>query len=209
MTSYDHAMIGATLAVAIGARRRHGWPIVAMAAVAAMLPDWDDLSMLFGPAVRRQVHRVWGHNLLVALPAGALFAAICYLCWRAARGGRVPPPFPARLERADLDRPAPGAWMAVGVLACVSHLLADVIYSGDRNGAPWPVAFLWPFSRQGVALPVLSTGDRVATVLLAVGLAVACCWSCCARLTAGLTLIAVAGYAGGRAVLTAGWGQYR
>jgi membrane-bound metal-dependent hydrolase YbcI (DUF457 family) len=207
MTSYDHAMVGAAVAVAVGARRRHGLPIVAMAAVAAMLPDWDDLSMLFGPAVRRQVHRVWGHNLLVALPAGALFAAICYLCWNTAHGRRVPPPFPEQLEGTDQDRPALGTWVAVGVLACISHLLADVIYSADRHGAPWPVAFLWPFTRQGVALPVLTTGDRVATAMLAVGLAVVCCWSCCARLTAGLTLIAVAVYAGVRAALAAGWGK--
>jgi membrane-bound metal-dependent hydrolase YbcI (DUF457 family) len=198
MMYYDHAMIGAALAVAVGARRRHGWPVVAMAAVAAMLPDWDDLSQWFGPAVRREVHRVWGHNLLVALPAGGLFAAVCYLWRSAARRRRDPPPLAA--EPIIQDRPALGAWVAVGVLASVSHLLADVVYSADLNGSTWPVAFLWPFRSEGVALPVLTGGDRVATVILAAGLVAVWLWQSCGRLLAWLTLAAVGGYAGLRAL---------
>ncbi len=192
---YDHAMVGAALAVAVGAHRRHGWSIVAMAALTAMLPDWDDTPRFFGPVLRRDAHRVWGHNLLVGLPSAALFAAFCWLCRRAARSrwsGRpwTNPPF-------EQERSTLGTWMAVGVLAALGHLLTDVIWSADREeGAPWPVAFLWPFSRSGLAVPVLASEDWVATVLLAAGLIAIWAWPACARLLAGLTLAAVAVYGG-------------
>ena len=43
-------MLGASLALAARLQSRHGWRIVAMAAVAAVLPDWDGLTILFGAA---------------------------------------------------------------------------------------------------------------------------------------------------------------
>ena len=52
MTFYEHAMLGATLALVAGLQRRHGWRIVAMAAVAAVLPDWDGLTIVLGAADR-------------------------------------------------------------------------------------------------------------------------------------------------------------
>jgi membrane-bound metal-dependent hydrolase YbcI (DUF457 family) len=184
---YDHALLGAAAAVAAGAHRRHSWPLVATAAVAAMLPDWDDLSTLLGPDVRRAVHRVWGHNLLVALPAAGLLGAIGYLCFRTARG----------------RRPASNlaAWVAVAMLAALTHLLADVVYSKEPGAANWPVAFLWPFSHRGWAMPVLTPADHVATAILAVGLLAALRWQAASRLLATLTLAAVASYVGLRAAL--------
>jgi membrane-bound metal-dependent hydrolase YbcI (DUF457 family) len=184
---YDHALLGAAAAIAAGACRRHGWPLVATAAVAAMLPDWDDLSTLLGPDVRRTVHRVWGHNLLVAMPAAGLLGAVGYLCYRSARG----------------RRPVSGlaAWVAVAMLAALSHLLADVVYSKEPAAASWPVAFFWPFSRRGWAVPVLTTADHVGTAVLAVGLLAGLRWPAYSRLLAGLTLAAVAGYVGLRAAL--------
>ena len=50
MTTYDHAMLGVCGVLATGCQRRYGWPLVATAAVAAVLPDWDGLSLLFGAA---------------------------------------------------------------------------------------------------------------------------------------------------------------
>jgi membrane-bound metal-dependent hydrolase YbcI (DUF457 family) len=191
MMYYDHAMLGATMAITAGAHRRHGWPIVLMAAGAAMLPDWDDLSTLFGPAVRREVHRVWGHNLLIAFGAAGLLGAIAYLCRRAARSRN-----PASAGASGL-----GAWVAVALLAAASHLLADVVYAKDPNGPGWPVAFFWPFSHRGWALPVLTSEDRVATALLAAGLLAQLRWPACSRLLAGLTLLGVASYAGLHAAL--------
>jgi membrane-bound metal-dependent hydrolase YbcI (DUF457 family) len=184
---YDHALLGAAAAVAAGARRRHGWPLVATAAVAAMLPDWDDLSMLLGPDVRRAVHRVWGHNLLVALLSAGLLGAVGYLCFRAARGRR---------SAGDL-----AVWVAVAMLAALTHLLADVVYSKETGAASWPVAFFWPFSHRGWAVPVLTTADHVGTAILLAGLLAALRWPAASRLLAGFTLAAVAGYVGLRAVL--------
>jgi membrane-bound metal-dependent hydrolase YbcI (DUF457 family) len=199
MMYYDHAMVGAALAVAAGAHRRHGWSIVAMAALTAMLPDWDDVPRFFGPVLRRDAHRVWGHNLLVGVPSAALFAAFCWLCRRAARSRWSPPA--CADPPIDRERSTLGTWMAVGVLAALGHLLTDVIWSADPEGPPWPVAFLWPFSRRGLAVPVLASEDRMATVLLAVGLAAMWCRPALARLLAGLTLVAVAAYGGVQAVL--------
>jgi membrane-bound metal-dependent hydrolase YbcI (DUF457 family) len=199
MMYYDHAMVGAALAVAVGAQRRHGWPIVAMAAMTGMLPDWDDVPRFFGPVLRRESHRVWGHNLLVGIPSAALYAAFCWLCLRSARTRWSPKAGADR--RTEQERSALGAWVAVGVLVALAHLLTDVIWSADREGAPWPVPFLWPFSHAGAAVPVLASEDWVATAILAVGLAIAWCLPTCARLLAVLSLMAVAAYAGIQAAL--------
>ena len=67
MIHYDHALLGATFAVAAGAHRRHGWPLVAAVALGSMLPDWDSLSGTYGPDAHRAVHRVCGHNLWAAV----------------------------------------------------------------------------------------------------------------------------------------------
>src|SRR5262249_28013257 len=49
MVYYDHAMVGATLAVAVGAQRRYGWGVVLLAALVGMFPDWDALSKHVSP----------------------------------------------------------------------------------------------------------------------------------------------------------------
>ena len=48
MTVYEHAMIGIDGALAVGLHRRHGWPIVALAGLTAVLPDVDGLSIVLG-----------------------------------------------------------------------------------------------------------------------------------------------------------------
>ena len=65
MTIYEHAMVGIDGALALGLQRRHGWQIVALAGVAAVLPDFDGLTILFGIQWYAEGHRLWGHNLLV------------------------------------------------------------------------------------------------------------------------------------------------
>jgi len=79
MTVFEHAMIGLDGALAAGLARRHGWQIVAWAACAAVLPDWDGLAILLGAWGYAEGHRVWGHNLLVA---GVLAAIASLLAWR-------------------------------------------------------------------------------------------------------------------------------
>ena len=72
MTTYEHAMVGIDGALALGLQRRHGWQIVALAGLAANLPDCDGLTILFGVHAYAEGHRVWAHNLLIA----GLLAAI-------------------------------------------------------------------------------------------------------------------------------------
>jgi membrane-bound metal-dependent hydrolase YbcI (DUF457 family) len=79
MTIYEHAMVGINGALALGLARRHGWQIAAWAGLAAVLPDFDGLTILLGPQCYAEGHRLWGHNLLVAgLVAAALSAAAYY-----------------------------------------------------------------------------------------------------------------------------------
>ena len=193
MMYYDHAMLGASLALAAGAHRRHGWPVVVMAALAGMLPDWDALSKHVDPGSYRAVHRAWGHNFLAAPLAGGLLGACAFLLTRSAR---------ARWQPAQLDQKrsekspshALAVWVALGVLAALLHLGMDVLYCRCATAPDWPVALLWPFSSRGAAVPLVPFTDRGATAILAAGLLLAGWWRPGARLSACLTLLALAAY---------------
>lgn len=45
MTTFEHAMLGANGVVASGLHDRFGWRLVALAAIAAIVPDWDGLTV--------------------------------------------------------------------------------------------------------------------------------------------------------------------
>jgi membrane-bound metal-dependent hydrolase YbcI (DUF457 family) len=187
---YDHALVGATLALATGTQRRYGWAVVTMGAAAAALPDWDAVPYPAGTPGYPLVHRVWGHNLLVAPLLSGLVGAVGYLCWQSLRG-RGPDP-----ERAEgFSGPALAVWVAVGVLAALSHLLADVCYCGAAYTVDWPVALLWPFTRRGWGLPLVPWGDRSVTWILSLTLIAACLRPAAARLLAVFALLVVVGYA--------------
>jgi membrane-bound metal-dependent hydrolase YbcI (DUF457 family) len=143
MEYYDHAMSGAVLALASGTHRRFGLAIVLTAAAAAAFPDWDDLP--------GGVHRVWGHSLLIAPLASGLVGALGYLCYRSARR----PPNATQPPRGLL------IWILIGVLASVSHVLADLAYCGARAGSiDWPVALFWPLSPNHWGFPMVPWADR-------------------------------------------------
>ncbi len=190
MEYYDHALMGTTVALATGTYRRQSWGIVVMAAAAGALPDWDAVPYPQGTPGYSSVHRVWGHNLLVAPLLSAGVGAVGYLCWlstrRPAEGGK------------SFSLHALTVWVLVGVLAALSHLLADVCYCGSNRLPEWPVLLFWPFSRWPWALPVVPCPwtDRGVTwilsgVLTVVGLralahrpegaAVAGCWRVAGR----------------------------
>jgi len=199
MLYYDHAMLGITVALAAGVHRRHGWPLIVTAGVAAMLPDWDGLSKLAGPEAYREVHRTWGHNLLAAPLASGLFAGAAYLCY-VSGGGRP-------TARAGHERPragptfsghALGVWVAVGVLVALSHVLADLVYCGRRLSPDWPVALLWPFSPRRWGYPLVPWSDLGVTLLLVGEMLALCVCASRARLLACATLLAVFGYVGVR-----------
>ena len=78
MTVYEHAMLAVDGALALGLHRRHGWRIVALAGLAAVLPDFDGLTILLGPRLYAEGHRLWGHNLLVAGLVAAVVSIVVY-----------------------------------------------------------------------------------------------------------------------------------
>ncbi len=136
MTTFEHAMLGVTGALAAGLDRRWGWPIVAVAGFVAVLPDWDGLAILFGVAVFDRVHRTLGHNLLVCLSLGAVVAALDY---RYSLALRVKECVGRHLRALSSQEPSPrrsvfrvrelSIWVTVGVVASLSHLAADVVFS--------------------------------------------------------------------------------
>src|SRR5262249_46017422 len=123
MQYYDHAMLGGVLGLAVSAPGRSRWARAVMAAGAAALPGWGTLVRGPAPQGYASVHRVWGHNLLVAPLLSGLVGAVGYLCWLSARR---PPDRPAE----TFSGQALSAWVAVGVLAALSHLLLDLFYCG-------------------------------------------------------------------------------
>jgi membrane-bound metal-dependent hydrolase YbcI (DUF457 family) len=195
MTTYEHAMFGASLALFAGMRRRHGWELVATAAVAAALPDWDSLSILFGATAYSNAHRLWGHNLLAAGLGGAVTGIVGFL---AARSNRV---------RSFLIRPPAVAspppprtaatlflWIIVGTLAGLSHLLADIVFNGGTGLPAWPVKLLWPFSPEEWALPIVPWGDVTVTALFIGEMFALYRWRGYDQAIAALTLAAASAY---------------
>jgi membrane-bound metal-dependent hydrolase YbcI (DUF457 family) len=202
MTSYEHVMLGVTGGLAVGLHRRYGWQIVAMAGVAALLPDWDGLSLLAGPAAFDRVHRTWGHSLWAAALVGALFAALEYRFRWLDRAGRwLLKTFPLRRTEAAPPVEAPSAaggsllaWMAVGALAAWSHLAADVVFSGHSQLADWGIRLLWPLSERAWAYPMVPWGDPTVAILFAVGMFAMVRWPKRIQAVAIATLAAVAIY---------------
>src|SRR5271154_4109563 len=165
--------MGGSLALAAGLHRRYGWQIVALSSVAATLPDWDGITILFGPQPYAKYHRVWGHGLLTAAAAGAVVGAVLYCTnsfgwlqrWATQRFPKELPPPPT--QRPPFALSVLAVWMLVGVLGAYSHLLADYFYPGHGRDdlKPWPLHLLWPFSNRGWSLAVVA-GGKIGTVLI-------------------------------------------
>jgi hypothetical protein len=197
MTTFEHAMLGSTGAMAVGLHRR-GWQIVALAGVAAVLPDWDGLSLVFGAAVFDQVHRAVGHSVFVATVVAAVAAAVEYRMRLMAHAGRL---LGRYVEGIPLDSGDQGnrgegllLWTSVAVVATWSHLLTDVLFSGHAELSDWGLKLLWPFSQQAYVWPVVHWGDVVPTVLLVGGMFAMLRWRSRVQVLAALTILALVGY---------------
>jgi hypothetical protein len=177
MTSFEHALVGVDAALAAGLDRRFSWPIVAFAAVASVLPDWDGLTLFLGASMFADAHRVWGHNLLVAGLLGAVTAVLVYQ-------GDVLPRIHRRLARRwpmlstdTLTETTPKhstgqllAWIATGVIAAYVHLLADLVFSANSQLPVWGLPLLWPWNHTAWAYPLVPWGDIGTSVVLAAGM---------------------------------------
>jgi membrane-bound metal-dependent hydrolase YbcI (DUF457 family) len=195
MTFFEHALVGVDGAVAAGLHRRFGWPIVALSASMAVLPDWDGLTILLGARCFADAHRVWGHNLPVA---GLLAAVLSGLAWRFDLLPKVQqwlmrrhpltmtvqsPAYPPKRSAGQAF-----SWMAVGVIAAYSHLLADLVFSANSQLPVWGLQLFWPLSRSSWAYPLVPWGDVGVTLLLVAGMFAMVRWSQWSRAIALCTL---------------------
>ena len=201
MTTYEHAMLGVTGALAAGLHRKYGWEIVALAGFVAVVPDWDALSILFGAAEFDRVHRTLGHNLLVCVPLGVAVGALEHR-YRLARrlrewaGRRMRMFRPAEgLAQGATSHPrALGIWLLIALLASLSHLAADLVFSGHAELSDWGIRLFWPFSDRFWAYPMVSWGDPAVTIIFAAGMLAMVRRPLRLRTIAGLTLTLVVAY---------------
>ena len=200
MTPFEHAMCGATLALASGCHRKLGWPVVAMAGVAGLFPDWDGLSIILGGGPFDQTHRVWGHNLLVASSSGILIGGLGYLWFRSAQGRRIA--IRLQLESDQNTAVSPFSlrslvlWLVVGLLASLSHLPADMVYSKGPQVMRWPISPYWPFSDEKWGWDIADWGDLSATMIFVGEMFALWRWRGHSQAIAVLTLLALHGYIG-------------
>jgi hypothetical protein len=180
-----------------------------MAAIAAALPDWDGLSLAFGPTAYSTAHRVWGHNLLAAVSGGGLVGVLGLLCVHSVRIRAGVRQLLARLQQPPSIQQTPpsfsvqtlAVWIAIGVLAGLSHLPADLIYGGSAGSPDWPLPLLWPFSQRRWTLPLLSWGDLGPTLLFLAEMFALYRWPGRAAFLAWLTLLGILIYLASRWLL--------
>jgi len=210
VTVYEHMMVGASLALGAGLHHKHGWRIVGLAAVAAALPDWDGLSILLGSQAYTKAHRVWGHNLLVALSVGGLAGAVelgYHFSERLRRSmrrvlTRITPAANSSKFESKITASALILWIGTGAVASLSHLVVDIFYSGHRGGDIWPLRLLWPFSNSDWAFPIIDWGDLGATIIFIAEMFALYRWPALAQRIAWAGLAAVCLYVGTRWLLS-------
>lgn len=200
MTPYEHAMLAIDTALAAGLHRRGGWQIIALAGTAAVLPDWDGLTLLAGAAAYAEGHRVWGHNLLAATLAGTILAVVAYrfalfdrLHRALAKRWKVVATADPGTKNAQ-PRGALALWIAVGVLAAMSHLAADLVFSSGKGLSDWPVPLAWPFSDTAWARPMVRWGDVGPAIVFSAGLLAMARWRSWTQPIAAVTLALVGTY---------------
>ena len=183
MTFFEHALVGANGAIALGLGKRYGWPLVAWAGVAAVIPDWDGLTIFFGGLSFADGHRVWGHNFLmtalIAAVVGYLFYRTKFLerTWQSSVKRWPGLKMPSNQITGDCPentgenslvpaRPTLFLWIIVGVISSYSHLACDIIFASGENLPNWGVPLLWPFAKREFELPLIPWGDVGITIIL-------------------------------------------
>lgn len=175
MTTFEHAMVGINGAIAAGLHRRFTWRVVALAGVAAISPDWDGLTILGGMELFDRAHRAWGHSIFTCVLLGCVLAGLDFrfdlvgqgerlLCWTLRTPSKALATRPIRsLGRLTI-------WLTVAVVATMSHLAADLVYSGTAELSDWHLQLLWPFSSQGFVFPMVHWGDVSVTLIFVVSM---------------------------------------
>jgi len=152
MTPIEHSIFAFNFSVWARGRQPAAFHVAVMAA--ALAPDVDGLSVVFGTDAYVRYHRTFGHGALPAVVLGVAAAELVLTF------------MPQRLRRLASGDPEAGriglSWQGLifaGAIGGLSHLLADALY-------PWPVPFAWPFSSAGFCWPILPWGDMVIACLL-------------------------------------------
>jgi inner membrane protein len=146
--SITHLAFGACLGHAI-AGRRLGRKALAIGAVAATIPDFDNLALLWGDALTEwRHHRGFTHSIFFAALAGPVLG---WLCWR--RANRIRPYEP------EGGHDAAGTWIALFTACLATHPLLDVF-------TIYGTQLLAPFSDARFAIPGIAIIDPFYTLLL-------------------------------------------
>jgi hypothetical protein len=202
MTTFEHAMLAINGCLATGMHRRQGWSIVALAACSAVVPDWDGLTLVSSAEFFDRAHRTWGHCLLVSLLLAIALGIGDYRFDFTGRWARLLQRL-LRLQlvtstlRADRQRSYSGyaVWSTVSVIATLSHLAGDVVFSGGAGLPDWQLKLFWPFSERGFVYPLVPWGDAGVTLLFAAGMFAMYRWRARVSLIAGAILGMVVLYA--------------
>ena len=208
MTSFEHAMLGINGVLASGLHHRHGWQLAAVAAVAAVAPDWDGLPILVSVSLFNESHRVWGHNLFSCLVLGLVIGYFDYrwdFVTRAARRFsrlvRLTIPAAALTLRDQFTLKGLRIWLFTATLAALSQLPADLVVSGTATLGDWKLKLFWPLSDRGYVFPLVRWGDAVISVVFVVGMFAMLRWQAIRQHIACFTLAGVLAYLAVRGVI--------
>ncbi len=61
-------------------------------------------------------------------------------------------------------------WVSVAVLAALSHLAADLVFSGTATLPDWELQPWWPLSRAGYVYPLVAWGDAGPSLIFVAGM---------------------------------------
>ena len=168
-------MVGINGAMAAGLHRQYQWRIAALAGLAAVAPDWDGLTIVGGLQLFDHAHRAWGHSFLTCVLLACVLAGFDYRFDVVGYGerllcGLLRTPSKAVATRPGRSRLRLMTWMLVAIAATMSHLAADLVYSGTTELSDWHLQLLWPFSTQGFVYPMVHWGDAGVTIIFVIGM---------------------------------------
>jgi hypothetical protein len=79
-------------------------------------------------------------------------------------------------------------------MASLSHLAADLLYSGHAKLSDWGIQLLWPWSDHSFALSMVPWGDVGTTLIFVAAMFAMVRWPSRLQSIAVLSLLLVAGY---------------
>ncbi len=201
MTTFEHALVGVNGLLATGLQKHYGWKLVAIAAVAAVAPDWDGIPMLIDMGRFESGHRVWGHNVLSCFLLAVVLGVTDYYCdlvggiaSRLTRWGPLKELADHVVMRKEIKRREGIIWVGVCFVAALSQIPADAVVSGAEGLSDWALKPFWPFSNYLFIYPMVPWGNVGVTLIFAIALIVQVKRPSSARLSAIAALTSVVIY---------------